>query len=58
MTSLAWNLKAWFGLLLPKSQRGLDLIKDGVSALFTRNRLTTRADRANGQTRHLPHHEL
>ena len=27
MTSLAWNLKAWFGLLLPNSQRGLDLIK-------------------------------
>jgi hypothetical protein len=27
MTSLAWNLKAWFGLLLPKSQRGLDLVK-------------------------------
>ena len=27
MTSLAWNLKAWFGLLLPNSQRGLDLIR-------------------------------
>ena len=27
MTSLAWNLKAWFGLLLPNSQRGLGLIK-------------------------------
>jgi hypothetical protein len=27
MTSLAWNLKAWFGLLLPNSQPGLDLIK-------------------------------
>ena len=27
MTSLAWNLKAWFGLLLPNGQRGLDLIK-------------------------------
>jgi hypothetical protein len=27
MTSLAWNLKAWFGLLLPNSQRGLELIK-------------------------------
>ena len=24
MTSLAWNLKAWFGLLLPNSQGGLD----------------------------------
>jgi hypothetical protein len=27
MTSLAWNLKAWFGLLLPDRQRGLDLMK-------------------------------
>jgi len=27
MTSLAWNLKAWFGLLLPDRQRGLDLVK-------------------------------
>ena len=27
MTSLAWNLKAWFGLLLPNSQRGIELIK-------------------------------
>ena len=27
MTSLAWNLKAWFGLLLPNGQRGLELIK-------------------------------
>ena len=27
MTSLAWNLKAWFGLLLPNGQRGVDLIR-------------------------------
>ena len=27
MTSLAWNLKAWFGLLLPNSHRGLEWIK-------------------------------
>jgi len=27
MTSLAWNLKAWFGLLLPNAQRGAELIK-------------------------------
>jgi hypothetical protein len=27
ITSLAWNLKAWFGLLLPNSQQGLDLVK-------------------------------
>jgi hypothetical protein len=27
MTSLAWNLKAWFGLLLPNARRGLELIK-------------------------------
>ena len=27
MTSLAWNLKAWFGLLLPNGQRGAELIK-------------------------------
>ncbi len=27
MTSLAWNLKAWFGLLLPDKERGMELIK-------------------------------
>jgi hypothetical protein len=27
MTSLAWNLKAWFGLLLPNAERGAELIK-------------------------------
>ena len=27
MTSLAWNLKAWFGLLLPDGRRGAELIK-------------------------------
>jgi hypothetical protein len=27
MTSLAWNLKAWFGLLMPNRERGLDLVK-------------------------------
>jgi hypothetical protein len=27
MTSLAWNLKAWFGLLLPNARRGVELIK-------------------------------
>ena len=27
MTALAWNLKAWFGLLLPNGRRGVELIK-------------------------------
>ena len=27
MTSLAWNLKAWFGLILPNARRGAELIK-------------------------------
>jgi hypothetical protein len=27
MSSLAWNLKAWFGLLLPDRERGLNLVK-------------------------------
>jgi hypothetical protein len=27
MTSLAWNLKAWFGLLLPDRERGSELIQ-------------------------------
>jgi hypothetical protein len=26
MTSLAWNLKAWFGLLLPDRVKGLELV--------------------------------
>lgn len=27
MTALAWNLKAWFGLLLPKPQRGEEIVR-------------------------------
>jgi hypothetical protein len=27
MTALAWNLKAWFGLLLPNRSRGMELDK-------------------------------
>ena len=27
MTSLAWNLKAWFGLLTPNRERGMELVK-------------------------------
>lgn len=27
MASLAWNLKAWFGLLMPNSERGLEIVK-------------------------------
>ena len=27
MTALAWNLKAWFGLLLPKRQRGAEIVR-------------------------------
>ena len=27
MTALAWNLKAWFALLMPERERGLELLK-------------------------------
>jgi hypothetical protein len=27
MTALAWNLKAWFGLLMPNRERGMELVK-------------------------------
>ena len=27
ISSLAWNLKSWFGLLLPNRQRGLELVR-------------------------------
>lgn len=27
MTALAWNLKAWFGLLMPDSQRGAEVVR-------------------------------
>jgi DDE family transposase len=27
MASLAWNLKSWYGLLMPKRDRGLELVK-------------------------------
>ena len=27
MAALAWNLKAWYGLLVPNRERGLELVK-------------------------------
>jgi len=27
MAALAWNLKAWFGLMVPNRERGLELVK-------------------------------
>ena len=27
MAALAWNLKSWYGLLMPKRERGLELVK-------------------------------
>ena len=27
MSALAWNLKAWYGLLMPNRQRGLELLR-------------------------------
>ena len=27
MTSLAWNLKAWFGLLMPDRERGWEVVR-------------------------------
>ena len=27
MSALAWNLKSWYGLLLPNRQRGLELVR-------------------------------
>jgi hypothetical protein len=27
MAALAWNLKSWYGLLVPKRERGLELVK-------------------------------
>ena len=27
MAALAWNMKAWFGLLMPRRERGLELVR-------------------------------
>jgi hypothetical protein len=27
MTALAWNLKAWYGLLMPNRERGVEVVK-------------------------------
>jgi hypothetical protein len=27
MAALAWNLKSWYGLLMPNRERGLELVK-------------------------------
>ncbi len=44
MTALAWNLKAWYGLLMPNRQRGTGDREDGVSALPSRHHLAPRAN--------------
>ena len=57
MASLAWNLKAWFGLPAQCSTwSGAD--HDRVSALFARDRFVARTDRAHRQTCYLPPPEL
>jgi hypothetical protein len=27
MAALAWNLKSWYGLLMPNRERGLEMVK-------------------------------
>ena len=43
MTALAWNLKAWYGLLMP-NRPGLGDREDGVSALPSRHRFASGAE--------------
>ncbi len=58
MTSLAWNLMAWFGLLLPNARRAVELIKMEFRRLLHVIVLLPTQIVRNRQTRHLPHHEL
>ena len=37
MTSLAWNLKAWFGLLLPDGERGVEVSRWSFGAFYTQS---------------------
>ena len=57
MTSLAWNLKAWFGLLLPDAQRGMDLMKMEFRRFLHAMVLLPAQIVAHGQALYLPHHE-
>jgi hypothetical protein len=34
MSALAWNLKSWYGLLMPNRQRGLEVSQNGVFVGF------------------------
>jgi hypothetical protein len=56
MTSLAWNLKAWFGLLLRNGQRGLDLIKMEFRRFL--HAIVLLPAQIVRTTRDLPYHEL
>ena len=37
MAALAWNLKAWYGLLVPKRERGIELVRWSSGAFCTRS---------------------
>lgn len=48
MAALAWNLKAWFALLVPDWERGLELLKMESRTFLAGDRPLALSDRAHG----------
>jgi hypothetical protein len=46
MSALAWNLKAWYGLLMPNRQRGLEFTRDGIPSFPASHHAVADSDRA------------
>ena len=53
MTALAWNLKAWYGLLMPNRKRGLEIVRMEFRR-FLRHRFASGADHPHGKANCLP----
>ncbi len=58
MAALAWNLKAWYGLLVPNRERGSGVGEDGVPALSARGHAATLPGGTHGAQSYLSDPEL
>ena len=58
MSALAWNLKAWYGLLMPNRQRGLELLGMEFRRFLHRHRALAGSDRSQWAADYLSDHGL
>jgi hypothetical protein len=58
MSALAWNLKSWYGLLMPNRQRGLELVRMEFRRFLHAIVVVADTDRAQRSQDHLSDHGL